>query len=154
MNAQQNKNLWFSIAAVVLLVLGFWFLLKPNASEVVSAASPENQNIERIEALTETSRVAEYVKQRHQLPPYYLTKNQAKRQGWVPAQGNLCEVLPGKAIGGDIFGNRERKLPKGKKYYEADVNYHCGNRGADRLIFTKQGEVWLSTDHYRSFRKL
>lgn len=94
-----------------------------------------------------------YVKQHHELPDYYLTKNEAKKLGWNPSKGNLCEVLPGKAIGGDYFGNREGKLPKGQKYFEADVNYHCGNRNADRIIFTKNGDVYLTKNHYKSFEK-
>ena len=83
----------------------------------------------------------------------YITKSEARKQGWVPEKGNLCDVLPNKAIGGDIFGNREKKLPKGKIYYEADVNYTCGNRNTDRIIFTPNGEVWLTKDHYKTFVK-
>ena len=108
---------------------------------------------ESIDVLTQEKRVIEYVKINHQLPHYYITKNDAKKQGWNPSKGNLCEVLPGKAIGGDHFGNREGRLPKGEKYYEADVNYNCGNRNADRIIFTKNGDVYLTKNHYKSFEK-
>ncbi|SFI11878.1 ribonuclease domain-containing protein [Halpernia frigidisoli] len=103
--------------------------------------------------ITKAETVISYVKDNHHLPDFYLTKNEAKKQGWIPSKGNLCEVLPGKAIGGDFFGNREKQLPKSEKYFEADVNYHCGNRQADRIIFTKSGEVYLTTDHYKSFQK-
>lgn len=104
-----------------------------------------------IQRLTDESNVISYVKSNHQLPEFYITKSDAKKQGWVPSKGNLCDVLPGKAIGGDHFSNREKQLPKGGQYYEADVNYNCGNRGADRIIFTKNGDVWLTKDHYRTF---
>lgn len=106
-----------------------------------------------IDELTEENRVVNYVKTNHQLPDYYLTKSEARKRGWVASKGNLCEVLPGKAIGGDHFSDREKTLPKGNKYYEADVNYNCGNRNADRIVFTKNGEVWLTKNHYKSFEK-
>jgi hypothetical protein len=95
--------------------------------------------------------VISYVKQNHRLPEYYITKNEARKQGWNPSKGNLCDVLPGKAIGGDKFGNREGRLPDGEKYFEADVNYHCGSRKADRIIFTENGDVYLTKNHYKSF---
>jgi hypothetical protein len=112
-----------------------------------------NSSQQSIDQLTEEKTVINYVKQNHKLPDYYLTKNEAKQQGWNPAKGNLCDVLPGKAIGGDTFGNREGNLPNDEKYFEADVNYTCGNRNSDRIIFTKNGDVYLTKNHYKSFEK-
>lgn len=106
-----------------------------------------------IEKLTEESFVIDYVKEYHELPDYYITISEAKKSGWIPFKGNLCDVLPNKAIGGDRFGNREKKLPQGQQYYEADVNYKCGRRNADRIVFNKKGEVWLTKDHYKTFIK-
>jgi hypothetical protein len=112
-----------------------------------------NTSQQSIDQLTEEKTVINYVKKNHQLPDYYITKNEARKQGWNPSKGNLCEVLPGKAIGGDKFGNREKILPDGQQYFEADVNYNCGNRNADRIIFTKNGDVYLTKNHYKSFEK-
>ncbi len=106
-----------------------------------------------IDELTNENTVINYVKTNHQLPNYYLTKGEARKQGWIASKGNLCDVLHGKAIGGDHFSNREKTLPTGNKYYEADVNYNCGNRNADRIVFTKNGEVWLTKNHYKTFEK-
>jgi len=106
-----------------------------------------------IASLTKEESVISYVKSNHKLPDYYLTKSEAKSKGWIASKGNLCDVLPGKAIGGDKFSNREKSLPKGEQYYEADVNYNCGNRGADRIVFTENGDVWLTKNHYKSFEK-
>lgn len=106
-----------------------------------------------IEELTNDEKVISYVKSNHKLPDYYITKSEAKNQGWIASKGNLCDALPGKAIGGDKFSNREKQLPKGEQYYEADVNYNCGNRGADRIVFTEDGDVWLTKNHYKSFDK-
>lgn len=111
------------------------------------------QSSQDISALTAEKVVVDYVKKHHQLPDYYVTKSKARSQGWSPSRGNLCDVLPRKAIGGDRFGNRERKLPQGKRYYEADINYDCGRRDVDRLIYTLEGEVWVTYDHYQSFNK-
>lgn len=106
-----------------------------------------------IDELTNEKTVINYVKENNKLPDYYITKGGARKQGWVASKGNLCDVLPGKAIGGDKFNNREKTLPTNNQYFEADVNYNCGNRNADRIVFTKKGEVWLTKNHYKSFEK-
>lgn len=128
---------------------------KPNIeySSTTDKTAVNNQNQQSIDQLTAEKTVISYVKQNHRLPDYYITKNEARKQGWNPSQGNLCQVLPGRAIGGDRFGNREGNLPKGNQYFEADVNYNCGNRNADRIIFTKNGDVYLTKNHYKSFEK-
>lgn len=126
-----------------------------NKKEKLALAHKEtDETSQLIDELTNEHLVINYVKKHHELPGYYITKSSARKQGWNPSQGNLCDVLPGKAIGGDRFGNREGKLPEGNQYYEADVNYKCGRRNADRIIFTKKGEVWLTKDHYKTFVKI
>lgn len=108
-----------------------------------------------IDELTRETIVVPYVKKNGRLPEYYLTKKQARENGWVAADGNLCEVLPGKAIGGDIFSNREGSLPrkKDRTWYEADLNYNCGRRNADRLVFSNDGLLFVTHDHYKTFRE-
>ncbi|RZJ50217.1 MAG: ribonuclease N [Chryseobacterium sp.] len=125
----------------------------PKSETISQTVDKKNSDNHSIDELTAENTVINFVKQNHKLPDYYLTKNEAKKQGWNPSQGNLCEVLPGKAIGGDHFSNREKQLPAGAQYFEADVNYNCGNRNADRIIFTKSGEVYLTKNHYKSFEK-
>lgn len=111
------------------------------------------ENSGDISAITDENYVINYVKKNKKLPEYYITKNEAKNQGWIASQGNLCNVLPGRAIGGDKFTNREKQLPKGEHYFEADVNYNCGRRNADRIVFTKNGDVYLTKNHYKTFEK-
>lgn len=108
-----------------------------------------------IEELTGEKVVVPYVKEHGKLPDYYITKREAKSQGWNPAEGNLCDVLPGRAIGGDVFTNRERSLPteKGRVWYEADLNYDCGNRNSDRLLFSNDGLVYVTHNHYKTFEQ-
>lgn len=109
-----------------------------------------------IDRLTAESRVAGYLQQHQRLPDYYIRKSAARKQGWDPAKGNLCQVLPGRAIGGDRFSNREGGLPeqKGRSWYEADVNYQCGRRGADRLLYSSDGLIFVTRDHYRHFEQV
>ncbi|WP_099118718.1 ribonuclease domain-containing protein [Xenorhabdus ishibashii] len=115
-----------------------------------------NSEKEQIDVLTEQTRVADYLRQPHTLPDYYITKKQARRLGWNARAGNLCEVLPDRAIGGDKFSNRENKLPtkSGRHWFEADVNYRCGHRGSDRLLYSNDGLIYLTVDHYNSFTRL
>jgi len=102
---------------------------------------------------TEEKTVISYLRQNHQLPENYITKKKAREAGWDARAGNLCDVLPGKAIGGDRFSNREGRLPSASKrvWREADINYRCGRRGADRVLFASDGLIYVSKDHYQHF---
>lgn len=115
----------------------------------------DNTSEEEIDELTKEEAVIPYLKKNGVLPEYYITKSEAKSYGWVPSKGNLCEVLPGRAIGGDIWSNRQKSLPvkSGRKYFEADLNYHCGNRNANRVVFSNDGLVFVTYDHYKTFQE-
>ena len=118
-------------------------------------SNKNNDSSNQIDELTNDEIVVKYLKEHGELPDYYITKSEAKSMGWVPSKGNLCEVAPGKAIGGDIWTNRQKSLPtkSGRKYFEADLNYNCGNRNADRVVFSNDGLVFVTFDHYRSFEE-
>lgn len=89
-----------------------------------------------------------------QLPERYVTKEAARAHGW--RGGGLCRVWPGHVIGGDEFGNFEKRLPltPATKYLEADVDGTCSDRGPKRLILSSDGEVYITVDHYRTFAKV
>jgi hypothetical protein len=88
------------------------------------------------------------------LPPKFVTKRDARSQGWKPGR-DLWSVraLRGSSIGGDKFSNREGQLPYGK-WREADLEYRGGHRGAKRLIFSEQGRRFVTVDHYRTFTEI
>ena len=100
--------------------------------------------------------VALYLYIYDELPDNYLTKAEARELGWEASEGNLWEVTDEMLIGGDYFGNREGLLPEedGRDYYEADVNYDGGFRGAERLVYSNDGLIYYTDDHYDSFELL
>lgn len=89
------------------------------------------------------------------LPRQYLRKDEAAKLGWRPGV-DLCRLAPNRAIGGDSFGNREKRLPdkRGRRWFEADLDFACGKRNADRLVFSNDGLRFVTVDHYRSFHEV
>lgn len=104
----------------------------------------------------EAEEVALYLHAFAELPLNYLTKSEARALGWDSRAGNLWEVAYGCAIGGDSFGSREGLLPdaRGRRWYECDVNYFGGYRGAERIVFSNDGLICYSDDHYQSYEIL
>ena len=88
------------------------------------------------------------------LPDNYITKDDAYDLGWDNKKGNLWDVAPGKSIGGDKFGNYEGLLPKGKQYYECDIDYEGGYRNSKRIVYSKDGYIYYTEDHYETFEQL
>lgn len=105
---------------------------------------------------TSKEEVAEYLYLFGHLPDNFITKNEAKALGWVSKEGNLWEVAPGKSIGGDYFGNYEGRLPEkqGRKYYECDIDFDGSYRGGKRIVFSNDGLIYYTDDHYESFELL
>ena len=89
------------------------------------------------------------------LPENFITKNDARDLGWEG--GSVEKFAPGFAIGGDKFGNREGLLPSapGRTYYECDIDTNGENcRGAKRIVFSNDGLIYYTDDHYESFTLL
>jgi hypothetical protein len=86
------------------------------------------------------------------LPARYVAKDAALKVGWRPG-ADLCRVLPSHAIGGDRFANREGRLPdrRGRVWAEADLDFACGRRGPRRLVFSNDGLLFVTLDHYETF---
>lgn len=100
--------------------------------------------------------VAAYLYQFGKLPSNYLTKEEARDRGWVASKGNLWKVTKKMSIGGDRFGNNEGLLPKksGRQYYECDIDYRGGSRGAKRIVYSNDGLIFYTADHYETFEQL
>ncbi len=99
--------------------------------------------------------VALYIHTYGRLPKNYITKSEAQDLGWPG--GGLEKYAPGKCIGGDYFGNYEGLLPKkkGRQYTECDIDtYKKSSRGAKRIIFSNDGLIYYTDDHYESFTLL
>ena len=105
---------------------------------------------------TSKDEVALYIHTYNKLPINYITKRQAEEQGWDSSSGNLDEVLPGMSIGGSSFGNYESKLPKanGRQYFECDIDYEGGYRNSKRLVYSNDGLIFYTEDHYENFEQL
>lgn len=134
-------------------------------SEAISSADEQDNQEEadlKEQALAEDgwyySRddVALYLHTYNHLPTNYLTKNEAEALGWNNKEGNLWDVADGCCIGGNRFGNYEGKLPEksGRTWQECDVNYQGGYRGSDRLLYSTDGLIYYTEDHYNTFTQL
>lgn len=112
--------------------------------------------VKKGQSYTSKDEVAAYIHEFKELPPNYITKKEAQKSGWDSSKGNLWEVTDKKSIGGDVFGNYESLLPEaeGRIYYECDINYNGGYRGAERLIYSNDGLIYYTNDHYKTFQRL
>ena len=135
-------------------------------SEVTDDAAPEvpeevtedsGLTVDEDGEYTSKEEVALYIHLYNHLPGNYITKSEAQDLGWDSSQGkHLNKVAPGKSIGGDKFGNREGLLPKkdGRVYYECDIDYVKGSRNAKRIVFSNDGLIYYTEDHYESYELL
>ena len=97
--------------------------------------------------------VALYIHTYGKLPKNFITKNEARKLGWEG--GSLEPYAPGMCIGGDYFGNYEGLLPTDRKYTECDIDtLGARSRGAKRIVFSKDGLIYYTDDHYESFTLL
>ena len=126
-----------------------------------SAATPETAEGSQPDSLPEdgtySSRddVALYIHTYGHLPGNFITKKEARELGW--SGGSVEEYAPGKCIGGDHFGNYEGLLPEksGRSYTECDIDtLGSSGRGAKRIIFSNDGLIYYTDDHYASFTLL
>ena len=152
---------------VLLLLLAVLILLPPARDSGTPSAVPETQQTETLSLLNEEKKlpedgsytskedVAAYLIQYGHLPGNFVTKAEARKAGWNG--GSLEAVLPGKCIGGDSFGNLEGLLPKakGRSWRECDINtLGKKSRGGERLIWSSDGLIYYTDDHYESFTRI
>lgn len=132
---------------------------KPSAETTAKApvetTAPAEQKLDKNGTYTSKEDVALYIHQYGELPQNFITKAEAQKLGWTG--GSLEKYAPGKCIGGDNFGNYEGLLSKksGRKYTECDIDtLGASSRGAKRIVFSNDGLIYYTDDHYATFTLL
>lgn len=107
---------------------------------------------------TSKDEVALYIHVFGDVPSNYITKTKARKAGWVAEEGNLWDVLPGMSIGGGGFQNIEGEVPvpydPDRTWKECDIDYEGGYRGPYRLVYSDDGYILYTGDHYDTFEQL
>ena len=150
---QRIKSLLAIVLSAMLLLTGCSSTLElPNGSAIGKPSATVQQD----GTYTSKEDVAEYLDTFGHLPDNFITKKQARALGWDNAKGNLDEVAPGMSIGGDYFGNYEGILPEenGREYHECDIDYDGGYRTAQRIVYSNDGLIYYTQDHYETFELL
>ena len=128
------------------------------AQNAIEAAQAEEQPAAAIDedgSYDTKDEVALYVHTFGCLPGNYITKAEAEKAGW--SGGSVEKYCPGKCIGGGRFGNYEGLLPdaEGRVWTECDINtLGAASRGAERIVFSNDGLIYYTPDHYDSFQLL
>ncbi len=125
------------------------------AEETAEDDAEDAPTLDEHGAYTARDDVALYLHLYGRLPENFMTKAEAKALGW--SGGGLDDYAYGRCIGGDRFGNYEGNLPEksGRQYYECDVDtQHKSSRGSKRIVFSNDGLVYYTGDHYETFALL
>jgi hypothetical protein len=155
-----------SVLALIIIALSVFFGMPENAAQITETYPiesiavqqlPEEQEteaaIDPLGSYTSKEEVALYIHLYGELPMNFMTKKHAKALGWEG--GSLEPVAPGMSIGGDYFGNSEGLLPEDREYTECDIDtLGKDNRGAKRIVFSDDGLIYYTDDHYKSFELL
>lgn len=122
--------------------------------DAVLPETPEEPAIDEDGTYDSRDEVALYLWTYGHLPDNYITKSEARDLGWTG--GSVETAVPGCAIGGDRFGNREGLLPQAYDYRECDIDtLGKDSRGAKRLVYTEDcAYIYYTEDHYESFALL
>ena len=126
-----------------------------NAPSEDADTPDETAQIDEDGSYTTKDDVALYIHTYGHLPDNFITKKDAQALGWPG--GSLEPYAPGKCIGGSRFGNYEGLLPEadGRTYTECDIDtLGADSRGAKRIVFSNDGLIYYTEDHYKSFELL
>lgn len=157
----KKKKLLGSVLAVIILLLASFFGLdvdipeaaEPvNPGEYVQEVAKDNLQLDPDGSYTTKEDVSLYLYTYGCLPSNFITKEEARELGWEG--GGLDDYAYGKCIGGDRFGNYEGLLPdeNGRKWTECDIDtMHKDSRGSKRIVFSNDGLIYYTNDHYESF---
>ena len=153
---RNNRFIIIAIIVALLIGLGGGYLLWGHSQpDNNPEPQPQTQVIDENGSYFSKEEVALYIHTYGHLPSNFVTKKEARQAGW--SGGSVQKYLPGKAIGGDVFSNREEYLPvkKGRVYYECDIDTDGkSSRGAKRIVFSNDGLIYYTSDHYETFELL
>ena len=87
-----------------------------------------------------------------QLPPNYINKSQLQAAGWVRGDAP-SDYVDGKMVTMGSYNNYDSHLPSapGRIWYEADINYYSGKRNSQRILWSNDGLIFVTYDHYKTF---
>ena len=141
-----------ALLLTLVLSLGMFTACAPTDSASSGDSQPA---IAEDGSYTSKDEGALYIHTTGHLPENYITKQEANDLGWK-SEGTLDEVAPGMSIGGDYYGNYEGVLPDepGREYHECDIDYESGNRNGKRIVYSNDGNIYYTEDHYNSFEHL
>ena len=141
---------------LALLLAALLALFAPAALAKTITVDAADYDVEEDGWYDSMEEVAIYLTFFEELPDNYLTKKEAQALGWESRKGNLWDVAYGCSIGGDRFGNYEGLLPdaKGRKWTECDIDFDGGYRGGERVVFSNDGLIYYTDDHYESFDEI
>lgn len=141
-----------ALLLTLVLSLGMFTACAPTDSASSGDSQPA---IAEDGSYTSKDEVALYIHTYGHLPENYITKDEAYDLGWK-SEGTLDEVAPGMSIGGDYYGNYEGVLTDepGREYHECDIDYESGNRNGKRIVYSNDGNIYYTEDHYNSFEHL
>lgn len=157
----KKRNLTALLSLILAVVLGLTGLLQSNFDPAVPGPTtlPETsaaQDLLDIQgSYTSKEDVALYIHLYGKLPDNFITKSEARFHRWEG--GSLEPFAPGKCIGGDRFGNFEGLLPDapGRIWRECDIDtLGRPSRGAKRIVFSNDGLIYYTHDHYKTFELL
>ena len=127
----------------------------PEEPDAGQTAAQEEETLDEDGSYTSKEDVALYIHLYGHLPDNFITKKTARTAGW--SGGSLEPYFPGCSIGGDRFGNYEGTLPdkNGRTWFECDIDtMGARKRGAKRIIFSNDGLIYYTGDHYETFELL
>lgn len=89
------------------------------------------------------------------LPEYYITQEELKKLGWKKGKAP-AKFAPGKMVSMGIYRNDDNHLPQisGRIWYEADINYYNGRRNGHRLLWSNDGLLFATYNHYETFMEI
>ncbi len=89
------------------------------------------------------------------LPDCYISLQDLKLLGWKKGKF-VSNYAADKLLTKGVYQNRNRHLPQedNRVWYEADINYTTGKRNSQRILWSNDGLIFVTYDHYETFYEI